>query len=344
MMQTIRQFYRTGIYTILHFVVDGICAALVFSKLYTEDYTTCLVVFLLYNLFAFVSQPFVGIAMDHFPKPKIFLLISIVMLSLGYAFSFQYVLGSLFLGIGNSFFHVCGGKDISCTMKNDIVSLGVFVSTGAIGLMLGQRYYSSWLLFAFFGVLFLGSGGLLFTKNPVHFSSKEKRAEPVYSLGPLILGLLVVVVLIRSFVGKIIVLDFETAEWVFVCIAVGTALGKMLGGVVAKYIGVKKTMILSMVFSTIFLCLWNTNPYTLCLGIVFFNFSMPITLYYANCLSKGQEGFAFGLLAAALIPGYALGMLGFVSMVARILIACLSFISAMIICGINYRVNQDGIV
>jgi Na+(H+)/acetate symporter ActP len=35
---------------------------------------------------------------------------------------------------------------------------------------------------------------------------------------------------------------------------------------------------------------------------------MPITLYLANVVLKGKEGLAFGLLAAALIPGYLLAV------------------------------------
>ena len=36
---------------------------------------------------------------------------------------------------------------------------------------------------------------------------------------------------------------------------------------------------------------------------------MPITLYFANKILKGKEGLAFGILAAALIPGYLIATL-----------------------------------
>ena len=39
-------------------------------------------------------------------------------------------------------------------------------------------------------------------------------------------------------------------------------------------------------------------------GLFVVNCSMPITLWLANVVLKGREGLAFGLLAAALIPGY----------------------------------------
>ncbi|MBQ6378613.1 MAG: hypothetical protein IJJ56_07445 [Prevotella sp.] len=44
----------------------------------------------------------------------------------------------------------------------------------------------------------------------------------------------------------------------------------------------------------------------LLLGIFLMNCTMPITLYLANLLLPKREGLAFGLLAAALIPGWLL--------------------------------------
>ena len=41
-------------------------------------------------------------------------------------------------------------------------------------------------------------------------------------------------------------------------------------------------------------------------GLFMINCTMPITLYLANVVMKGREGLAFGLLAAALMPGYLL--------------------------------------
>jgi hypothetical protein len=38
------------------------------------------------------------------------------------------------------------------------------------------------------------------------------------------------------------------------------------------------------------------------------NCTMPVTLFLANDVLPGREGLAFGLLAAALIPGYLLAV------------------------------------
>ena len=340
-MLTLKTYHRTFLYTILHFVVDGICAAIVFSKLYTEEYTTCLIVFLLYNFLAFLSQPFVGALMDRFYKPKLFLGVAGIFLSLGFLFHFQFVISSICLGIGNSFFHICGGKDVIRKTKNDIISLGIFVSTGAIGLMLGQRYYSDALLISFYSIFFIGSLMLFLSKAEEEYQV-QPIAAPKIKYRTLLLCLVVFVVAIRSFVGKIVVLDFEVTTWVFVGMAVSQALGKMIGGIAAKHLGARTTIIISMAIAILYLCIWNNSPYTICAGIFFFNFSMPITLYYANQLLKGKEGLAFGLLAAALIPGYLLGMLEYTPLFAQISIAVLCFISVVLIIIVEWRGCKNG--
>ncbi|MDE7213801.1 MAG: hypothetical protein K2N42_04410 [Anaeroplasmataceae bacterium] len=341
-MLQIKSYQRTILYTILHFVVDGICACIIFSKLYNDDYSVCLSVFLIYNFLAFLSQPFVGLLIDRYFSPRIFLLISVVMISLGYLFSFQFIVSSIFLGIGNSFFHVCGGKDITVKSKNDILSLGVFVSTGAIGLTLGQRCYSETLVIIFFSILFLGAGILALSKE--EYLSIENEAYPKlkFSKAVLFFSLILLVVLIRSFIGKIIPLEFEVSLGVFLGIAIATALGKALGGVAGKYLGPRKTILVSMSIAIVCLCLGNTNPYTLCLGVMMFNFSMPITLYYANLISKEKQGFAFGALAAALIPGYLLGMLEYGPLAIKLAIVIFSVMSALLVCYVCQGVKRYG--
>ena len=43
-------------------------------------------------------------------------------------------------------------------------------------------------------------------------------------------------------------------------------------------------------------------------GLFAVNCTMPITLYLANVVLPKREGLAFGLLAAALIPGYLIAL------------------------------------
>ena len=85
-------------------------------------------------------------------------------------------------------------------------------------------------------------------------------------------------------------------------------LGKMAGGWMARRLGVVRT--LAFVLLGVSLCLYfgrEVEPLRLA-GIFLMNTTMPVTLYLANSVLPGREGLAFGLLAAALIPGYLLAV------------------------------------
>jgi predicted MFS family arabinose efflux permease len=96
-------------------------------------------------------------------------------------------------------------------------------------------------------------------------------------------------------------------------------LGKMSGGWIARRWGIVTSFALMVVVAA--LCFYivtgwhGASPYTgmalavLLVGAFAVNCTMPVTLYLANAVLPGREGLAFGLLAAALIPGYLLATL-----------------------------------
>ena len=65
-----------------------------------------------------------------------------------------------------------------------------------------------------------------------------------------------------------------------------------------------------MILAGVVVCIIFNGYYEplLLVGIFLMNCTMPITLYLANVLLPRREGLAFGLLAAALIPGYLLAV------------------------------------
>ena len=325
--------------SLMHFATDGLCSYLVFARLYPDNPNVAFIIFIGYNILAFVTQSPVGILIDKYNKPKFFLSISVIMVLLGYALSSIWVLSSLMIGMGNSLFHVAGGKYVTDKSGNDISHLGIFVSTGAVGLVLGQRYFSSpplpYLLFA---LLILSLIPVIFFEDsktrsyPEEYESKDSATH--------VMLIVMAVVLARSFVGKVVSADFTLSGHVFLIIALATALGKAVGGVCAKLFGIRPTTYVSMAVAAICLTLGTGNPYTFILGVFAFNFTMPITLYYANILQKGKEGFAFGTLAAVLAPGYFLAMSFTYTTLARIMCALLCIFSMAVIIFISRRIRS----
>ena len=325
--------------SVMHLATDGLCSLLVFSKLYPENPELSLITFIGYNVMAFVTQSPVGLLIDRHNKPKLFLVISAVLLLLGYMLSGVCLLAVLLIGLGNSLFHVAGGKYVSDKSGNGIVELGVFVSTGAVGLVLGQRYFSVLPLeYILFALLIAPLLILLVSEDPKTVPYPEEYSEDVDARFAILAVLSVVFA--RSFVGKVISADFELTGHIFLVIAIATALGNAMGGVSSRLFGIRITTAVSMCIAALCLTLGLGNPYTYVLGIFAFNFTMPITLYYANIILKGKEGFAFGTLAAVLAPGYFLAMSFTYSPIMRVFTAILCLLSILVINVIFKRINN----
>ncbi len=85
--------------------------------------------------------------------------------------------------------------------------------------------------------------------------------------------------------------------------------GKMAGGWIARGMGsVKAFVFLIVIVAGCYLGVqeFRSPGVWFLAGLLLVNCTMPITLYWANVVMPGREGLAFGLLAAALMPGYVL--------------------------------------
>ena len=323
----------------MHMVTDGLCSFLIFSRLYTENPELVAITFIGYNTLAFVTQSPVGAIIDKYNKPKLFLSISVALMLLGYLFGGVCILAVLFIGIGNSLFHVAGGKYVTDKSGNDIAHLGIFVSTGAFGLCLGQIYCNLAFLPYIFFALLIGSFVLILILPDAETKSYPEHFSPAGCERYAMLAVMAVV-LIRSFVGKTVTADYEQTELLLIIVALATTLGKAMGGIVSKLIGMRLTTLISMSVAAICLTLGTSTPYAYILGVLAFNFSMPITLYLANVILKGREGFAFGTLAAILTPGYFIAMSFTYSLAMRIATAFMCLLTVIIIFIASKRIKN----
>ena len=92
-------------------------------------------------------------------------------------------------------------------------------------------------------------------------------------------------------------------------IAVSAMLGKIAGGWIARWMGVLWSLM--VILAGVALCFFfigDSYEPVLMAGVFLINCTMPITLYLTNLLLPNREGLAFGLLAAALLPGYLLAV------------------------------------
>ena len=329
--------WTTGIGSVLHFLVDGLCICCLYAMVAPFGLVHLTGVFVTYTLMAFATQPLTGMWADAMRWKHWMLLGADVLLALGVltASLVQVVdsasmrelvmfLAASLMGIGNSLFHVWGGKQTALTTGNDIRALGVFVSTGAFGLAVGGLFFSWSLAYVFLLLICLLSVvslNISLSKEGTLevFDGKQRRFSMIFVCAA-ILGLMLFV-MFRSSVSEVFTSGIKEGplptsprggEYLLLAIGATAMLGKMAGGWISRWLGIVPTLVLLLL--GVAACWLLKSPLTssggewwlMLTGLFLINCTMPITLYLANEVLKGREGLAFGLLAAALIPGYLL--------------------------------------
>ena len=320
---------HTLLLSLLHFLVDGICACgvMMMSHQIASD-TEAYVMIALYNTLAFGTQPLTGHWVDKnslcprgLKLAAILLIAGALVSSISTSYTiFIAVLGAILLGMGNSFFHVYGGKYVAVISRNDIRALGVFVSTGAVGLAIGLGFSSQMLLVAFLLAFLVVSYLHLHNAygqetNLMTMPSYKLTSELSLSTVPILfLSCLMLVVAGRAFIGESVPslhwgLHSMGAPWVMVMVSIIVMAGKAAGGFMFRWWGGRNVFSASMLLSgtTFLMCPWHDGFVLTTLFLI--NLSMPCTLYWAIKAVPGREGWSFGLLAMALLPGFLLGTL-----------------------------------
>lgn len=306
-----------GIATVLHFLVDGLCLCSLYLMVGTAKATDLLTLFLTYNILAFMTQPLTGWWIDRLRQKHMALLLATISLTfavilmianaLWWGFTpISTIVVAVLLGMGNSLFHVWGGKLTAVLSGNDMRALGIFVSTGVMGLTVGALYASWWLLAGMLLLIILwGAIPLRFGFAEVRCFTLQKPSMQVWLWLPAIL----IFVMLRSFVGEIVPAGLERTSDVLLPLAIVAMIGKAGGGWVARWMGIGPALVISVSIAAACM-MWKGGDSSALLPIVLsvltINFTMPMTLHLANKLLPTREGLSFGLLAAVLIPGYML--------------------------------------
>ena len=330
-----------GLCSVQHFLVDGLCVCCLFllARAYGDSFAAYgdrlgMEAVLMYSVLAFVSQPLTGMMADGLKARHWLLVVSSLLLTLAVAVAsliallmtealkvmegatgeWLLMLVAVLLGAGNSFFHVWGGKQTVVFMGNDMRALGVFVSTGALGLSVGFVCCSWVLLYALLlavvalAIVYLRSEecGMWSEEWGVRSEVAPRSLSPLSAWTAVVL--LMLFVAYRSFTGEVFSRGITKSQTLILVIGAVSMLGKMAGGWIAHCVGILLSM--AVVLAGVGLCLLfrGDSVAVLLMGIFLMNCTMPVTLFLANDVLPGREGLAFGLLAAALIPGYLLAV------------------------------------
>ena len=302
---------RLGLYTFSHFCVDFSCFYLLFFwySSGTHSSQTVTLGFLAYNVIAFGFQPFIGYFCDTYRKIPAGVFGCLLLIA-GLLFM-PFPAGSIILiGLGNACFHIEGGIDSLRHSGGKMARSGVFVSSGALGVALGSLAGKSGSMSVYVPIcillLCLVLLCILYIKRaePDCVIPAFTVAKPGLKPGTVIL-IASVSILIRSYAGLIIPLQWRTTAVLFVFPAIGAFLGKASGGFIADSIGAKKASVSSLLIAAVLLVFGYMDPWIYLAGILLFNISMSVTLCAIASVMPLNPGLAFGITTLALLCGNA---------------------------------------
>lgn len=286
----------TTLYSIAHFLVDGICAWAMFGRL-SGDYGGILV----YNFCAFALQFPLGAVLDRLSGRKAPLLFAAAGCALTLAGAFT---GPAVLGLGNALFHVGGGVDVIWEDQRKRLrgqALGVFVAPGAMGLYLGTLMAKGGQLSPL--LLVPAALVMIVLLLPVRKRSGDIEIPTPTGKHPLWLTLCCfAVVVLRSHVGMAVGFPWKSGFLAFAAVA-AVVLGKMAGGVLAARFGARRVTVVSLTIAAVGYALGDSPAFGL-MALLCFNMTMPLTLYALWRRFPEYPGACFGALTLALFLGF----------------------------------------
>ena len=284
-----------AIFTALHFLVDGICAAAMAAYAVQEPSLAPIVYYFgLYNAIAFGTQWLTGWIFDkkenwiRYAFPFI-----LVTLGMGTQAALGIKAQTLLLGIGNSVFHVAAGS-LVLRRYTTYKELGIFVSSGAVGLALGLNCIVGAYPFLFACAVLCAAVTQRLWRTEIPEAIAVQTVPRQWITGICLILLLGCIVL-RGFGSGGAASPYVM---LFPCVF---AAGKALGGIVCDRAGYRKTIL--FIFLLSFAALHLSGLVASVLLILALNMTMPLTLRLVHWCKPRYPGMMFGLAAGCLLPG-----------------------------------------
>lgn len=294
-------------YGAVHAVVDATTVSVIFGAVGVHDVSPeqSFSLIVTYDVLAFASQALFGLVADRLRAPRAFAIIGVLLATASLVcMPFHALAAVLLAGTGNALFHVGGGALALSVEPGRAAAPGLFVGPGALGLALGLFFgthgFSEW---PFYLALAASLGVLIGLPVPRPAYGRLPVAAPRVPQAALVVGLLLLSVVIRSFVGlagchacpKSVELSFSLATAAFA--------GKFVGGLLSDRLGWARTCTAALLCSAPILAFASAYPAAMVAGMFLFQLTMPATLAALMGVFPRRPGFVFGIACVALIAG-----------------------------------------
>lgn len=288
-----------------HLFIDAACIFVLYFSIIQNNIESnfAITMIVLYNILAFGLQSIIGDFFDKNNKPKLCTIIGCILTAVSVLFWQNLFFATILAGLGNAFFHV-GGGIICLKQSNGKATIpGIYVAPGALGLFIGALAAKSGLIPPYIFTTILIICVVLIQNLEYKIQPLQENNQKQINGFLLIINCLLLAIVIRSFIGFSITLDWKSNLLLSLFLTLAVVGGKMIGGIIADKFGWMKITILALLISSPLIAFGINYPILFIIGTFFFNFTMPVTLTAISNIMKGREGFAFGLTTLALIVG-----------------------------------------
>lgn len=251
---------------------------------------------LLYNALAFGAQPFVGALTDRAGRPRGAAALGLALIGCALALGglaaggdMQVRLAVALAGIGGALFHVGGGSLALASSAGRAAGPGLFAAPGVVGLAAGGALAAmgvgAWWMFAP-GLLAIAGliAGLPAREAPAAGEASGRaagdagRSEAHFDTHDLIMIVLLAAIALRSAVWSSVDLLFQGRYEALIGLACAAALGKLLGGRLADWLGWRRYTLGALLLAAPLLALAGRNLALLLPGVALLQSATPAAL------------------------------------------------------------------
>ena len=323
----------------IHFALEVICFQ--FYGRYFGSLETAALMALLYDIFAFFPQFFIGGLAERVPRLPVGMLGAIMVL-LGGAGAFCHAgilrtTGFFVLSLGNAFVHVGGAKATLFSCKDKIAPSAVFVSGGSFGVVTGKLLGASDKTFLIGFVTMLVGGVLIYFADRICERAGEsypdiKMADKRRNTAVVIMFAFFVVS-VRGLMSYSIPTAWNKTALQTFCLFSMMGIGKGLGGILSDKFGAKKTALVSTVLSLPLLIIGGNVMWVSLIGVALFSMTMASTLGILVSAAPKHPLMAYGVTTTGLlvgtIPAFYPPVKNFISQISFLAVLTLVCIAAL---------------
>ena len=302
-----------SLYFYIHFVTEVICFFML--SRYTGNRPEIWLIFLSYDMLAFVPQAIIGRFSDRYPRIPL-AAAGLLMMAVA-AFCFEHISDPYFslviLCIGNCLVHVNGAEVTLRTAEGRLSGSAIFVSGGSFGVVTGKILSKTAL--TFWPVVVLTVSALPMVLLAQRYISDEKipfkkqcmdfdYAKSGIPRGAIV-AMAVAIVAVRGFMGYGIPTSWNKTMIQTVLLFSFMGIGKAMGGILADRFGVRRTALVSTVVAAPLLMFGDNLMMVSLVGVMCFSMTMAITLAILVSVLPSTPGLAFGWTTIGLFVGSA---------------------------------------